>query len=230
MRLPLPLALVATLGLSACGAGEEAGSGSTASEPQPEPAALPDVARIVCEPEGARVETSTVKPQADGVHFEIVNDTGLERAISLVGDGGGMGQGAPAGTSTLVADLGPGKLKVACYDPASDAQAGVPLEIVDEDGVYVVAPLECETITSGVLDYIAGAKGEPTPAEAVRGNEGDRILATDELALVGYPESEAKDLAVSRDGTTIAVFRVMSDGQGGWLLESSSFCPPYGER
>ena len=99
---------------------------------------LPGVARVVCEPNGTRVETPAVKPRANGVHFEIVNETGSDRSFSVLdGRGRGVGENAPVGTSTKIVALGPGLLTVTCSDPLADVEQGTRLEVVDEDGVWV---------------------------------------------------------------------------------------------
>lgn len=226
MKPLLLLALVAALGLSACGAAED--TEPVAATGEPEPAALPDVARVICEPAGTRVETPTIKPQADGIHFEIVNEAGSERAFSVQGKDSGMGQGAPVGTSTMVSDLAPGTVEVACADPAADVQQGSPIDVVDEDGVYVAATLDCEVVSDGILDYVPGAKGEPSPIEAVRKQAASQLEPDDVVAPVGYPEAVSPAIGLTRDDSTIAVFHVVSDGSGGWLVEQTTACPPYG--
>ena len=127
MHRILVLLVVALLGLTACGAGEDAdsGSGGPAESTEPEPTALPDVARVVCDESGARLETSSVRPQPDGIHFEIVNETGSERSVAIQNaQGTGTGMGVPAGTSTQVVDVEPGALTVSCTDPATEPGAG----------------------------------------------------------------------------------------------------------
>ena len=66
---------------------------ATAAEPaqkpastpgQAEEAALPDVARVACGEGAPDVTTPTVRPQADGLHVEFVNDTGKDLAFSIL--------------------------------------------------------------------------------------------------------------------------------------------------
>jgi hypothetical protein len=225
MNRLLLLALVAALGLPACGAG----SADAPPEETIEPASrAPDVARIVCAEEGAtRVETPAVRPQGDGVHLEIVNESGGERAFSATdGQGGGLGGSAPAGTSTQVLDLGPGTLTVSCDDPETGPVAGKHLEVVDEDGVWVSTTLRCPEQFSAVLDYIMGAEGESAdPLEAARtGLAGYKVQAGDDFELAGYPEAESLSVRLVRDGESVAVVQLAPDGAGKWLVSMVTGC------
>jgi len=219
------LALAASLGLPACGAGQ--GAEPLAPTGGPEAAALPDVARIVCEPDGTRVEPPSVKPQPDGIHIEIVNETGSERSFSLTSaDGGGMGIGAPAGTSTQVVDLGPGTLTVACTDPALEAEAGEPLEVVDEDGIWVSTQLGCTEQFSQVADYVQGAKGETSdPLQAARkAVEGYGLEPDDVFERAGYPDTDVVKVRLVRAGEQLAVVDLIDDGTGKWLVSTVTGC------
>jgi hypothetical protein len=222
----LVLALVAALGLSACGAGSPDAPPEDAGELPVSP--VPDVARIVCVEEGAaRVETPAVKPQGDGVHLEIVNETGGARAFAATDDqGGGLGGNAPAGTSTQVVDLGPGTLKVSCEDPETEPGPGEPLEVVDEDGVWVSTTLDCPEQFSTVIDYVMGAEGESAdPLEAARkGLEGYRVEPDDTFELAGYPEAESINVRLVRDGESLAVVHLVPDGAGKWLVDMVTGC------
>ncbi|HXV96189.1 MAG TPA: hypothetical protein VD695_06540 [Gaiellaceae bacterium] len=225
---PLLLASLAVLlALPACGSGEEAGSGSTASEPQPEPAALPDLARVVCDEQGVRVETEAVRPRADGLHVEIVNEAGSERAFSLSGAGTGLGFGVPPGPTVQVVDVGPGTLTVSCSDPATEPEeGGEPLELVDEDGVWVSTRLACEEQFSQVVDYVQGAKGESSdPLEAARkAVEGYAVEPDDAFERAGYPEAEIAKVRLVRGGEPLAVVDLVDDGAGKWLVSTVTGC------
>lgn len=228
MRLLLLVALAASLGLSACGAGQEAGSGSTASEPgpEPEPAAVPDTARVVCTADGVQVETPTAAPRPDGLHVVIVNETDAERSFSLSGTDGGLGFGAPPGTTEEVVDLGPGALTVGCDDPATEPTPGEPIEIVDPEGIWIPTELPCAEQFSQVVDYIQGAQGETSdPLEAARqAVESYGLEPDDVFEPVGYPEAEIPKVALVRAGTPLAVVDLMDDGQGKWLVGTVTGC------
>jgi hypothetical protein len=229
MHRILVLLVVALLGLTACGAGEDAdpGSGGPAESTEPEPTALPDVARVVCDESGARLETSSVRPQPDGIHFEIVNETGSERSVAIQNaQGTGTGMGVPAGTSTQVVDVEPGALTVSCTDPATEPGAGEALEVVDEDGIWVSTRLGCAEQFSQVVDYIQGASGETTdPTEAAKkAVEGFGLEPDDVFERAGYPDTDTTRVRMVRDGEPIAVVDLIDDGTGKWLVSMVTGC------
>ena len=229
MNRILVLLLVALLGLTACGAGEDAdsGSGGPAESTEPEPTALPDVARVVCDENGARLETTSVRPQPDGIHFEIVNETGSERSVAIQNaQGTGTGMGVPAGTSTHVVDVEPGALTVACTDPATEPGAGEALEVVDEDGIWVSTRLGCAEQFSQVVDYIQGASGETTdPIEAAKkAVEGFGLEPDDVFERAGYPDTDTTRVRMVRDGEPSAVVDLIDDGTGKWLVSMVTGC------
>jgi hypothetical protein len=219
------LALVAVLGLSACGASKAPDSDGPAQGP--EAAALPDVARVVCEDGGTRVETPSVRPQPDGVHLEVVNNAGSERALAISNaEGGGAGIGVSPGTSTQIVDVEPGALTVACNDPATEARGGEPLEVVDEDGVWVPTRLGCEEQFSQVVDYIQGAQGETNdPLEAARkAVESYGLEPDDVFERAGYPETELAKVRLVRSDEVLVVVDLVDDGTGKWLLSMITGC------
>ena len=229
MHRILVLLVVALLGLTACGAGEDAdsGSGGPAESTEPEPTALPDVARVVCDENGARLETSSVRPQPDGIHFEIVNETGSERSVAIQNaQGTGTGMGVPAGTSTQIVDVEPGALTVSCTDPATEPGAGEALEVVDEDGIWVSTRLGCAEQFSQVVDYIQGASGETTdPIEAAKkAVEGFGLEPDDVFERAGYPDTDTTRVRMVRDGEPIAVVDLIDDGTGKWLVSMVTGC------
>jgi hypothetical protein len=231
MNRILVLLLVALLGLTACGAGDDAESGDSggggAESTEPQPTALPDVARLVCDESGVRLETPSIKPQADGVHFEIVNETDGERSLAIQSvQGTGVGMGVPVGTSTQILDVEPGDVTVSCSDPAVEPGAGESLAVVDEDEVWVSTRLECEEQFSQVVDYIQGATGETTdPLQAARkAVEGFGLEADDTFERAGYPETETARVRMVRDGEPIAVVDLIDDGNGKWLVSMVTGC------
>lgn len=227
MNRILVLLAVAVLGLTACGAGDDAGSGGPTESTDAEPAALPDVARMVCDEEGTRVETPSVKPQADGVHFEVVNETDGERSLAVESaQGTGQGLGVPAGTSLQVLDIEPGAVTVSCSDPTVEPGPGEALEVVDEDGIWVSTRLDCEEQFSQVVDWFQGASGETAdPVEAAKkAVEGFQLEADDVFERAGYPETTTVRVRMVRDGEPIAVVDLTDDGTGKWLVSMVTGC------
>lgn len=230
MRLPLALGLATALALPACGAGQEtAPAGSTAS-PEPE-AALPNAARVVCESGRApTVETPAVKPQRDGVHIDFVNETGKDLGFSIEDPSeGGMGAGAPPGTSTQIVDLHPGTVTIACYDDATEDGSEVPrssLEIVDQDGVWISTRLTCssDTAFSQTVDYMQGARGEADPLAAARNALEPYTQPEDIVEPAGYPDTDVRIYRLVRTGDVLATVSLWDDGAGGWLQDTVTGC------
>jgi hypothetical protein len=224
VRLPIALALAAVLGLSACGSEEAAGPARSTGGSEPE-AVLPDVARVVCEPNGTRLQTPAVKPQADGVHFEIVNETGSDRSFSVLdGRGGGVGENAPVGTAKKIVALGPGPLTITCSDPLADVERGTRLEVVDEDGVWVSTSLDCVSGFSGTIDYVRQAQGDPDPLTAAEKGFGNYMQPGDVVEPAGYPDAATPVFRLVRSDEILGVVDLMDDGAGGWLPSTVSGC------
>lgn len=230
MRLPLTFLLAAALALPACGAGQEVVPAGSTESREPE-AVLPDVARVVCESGRApTVETPAVRPQRDGVHIDFVNETGKVLGFSIEDPSeGGLGAGAPPGTSAHVVDLHPGTVTIACYDDATEDGSEVPgssLEIVDQDGVWISTRLTCssDTAFSQTADYIQGARGEADPLEAARKALEHYMQPDDVVEPAGYPDTEVRIYRLVRTGDVLATVSLWDDGAGGWLPDTVTGC------
>lgn len=229
VKLLCVLTLAAALGLTGCGAGEETSPAGSTGGSEPE-ATLPDVARVVCEPNGTRLDTQSVKPQPDGVHLEIVNETGEDRSISVSDpQGGGLGEGAPVGTSTMVVDLGPGTLEVTCSDPLADVAQGSPLEVVDEDGLWTSTTLDCTEGFSGTSDYTPDARGDADPLTAAGAGLESYMRPGDIVEPAGYPEAETPVYRLVRGSDVLATVDLLDDGAGGWLPSTVNGCSSLSE-
>jgi hypothetical protein len=221
MKPPALLAILAALAVSACGSRGNA---------EQRVAGLPNVARVICETGGTRVEPATVKPQPDGIHLEIVNVTGKDLGLEI-GETKGepvMGTNADRGTASEVLELAPGTIWLRCRDSAStSATPGewAPAQVVDGDDLWVegtgVWP-DCQTIVSGVLDYVRDARGEPTPSAAIRSQFARAFEPGDVLEQLGYPEESTPRFSLVRDGVIIWSFEVRGDNFGGWLVDSDA--------
>jgi hypothetical protein len=217
-----------------------AGCGQKSSEPAPtapaaEAAALPDVAQIDCEVNGAHVMTERVRPQPDGVHLEVKNDTGTDLAFSVEdSEHGGQGESAPTGSVNYVWSLPPGKVFVTCTsyeaDPSEVPKAA--LEVVDEEGLWVSTNLwdSCMEAVTSTGDYAVGAKGDRgDPVEIARKLFAKQGLEPgDVVEPAGYPEGDERVVRVTRSGDVVATMSLLSDGAGGWLPEDTTRCtaPP----
>lgn len=229
--LALVLVLAAAV-VAGCGQTQSQGD-STQGRAHAEP--LPDVALVECTVNGARVRTPTVRPQPDGVHLRITNDTGSELAFSADdAEHGGQGASAPSGSVSYVWALPPGKLSVKCTNDQADPSEieGTELTVVDEEGLWVSTSLYpgCHEASTGTADYGVGAKGEGEDPVAIArkafGNQG--LKAGDVVERAGYPEGDETIVRVVRSGDVIATMSFLSDGAGGWLPENTTRCekPP----
>jgi hypothetical protein len=230
--LAITLVLLATALPVGCGQGSS-GPGPTA--PQVQAAALPDVARIECEVNGAHVLTGRVRPQADGVHLEVRNDTGTELGFSAEdSEHGGQGASAPNGSVGYIWSLPPGTFFVKCTNDEADPSEvqGAELEVVDEDDLWVSTSLgdSCTEASVSTADYGVGAVGEKgDPVDIARRLfEKQGLEPGDVVEPAGYPSGEETIVRVRRSGNVVATMSFLSDGAGGWLQEDTTRCetPP----
>lgn len=198
------------------------------------PAPLPEVARVVCEPGGTRVETPTVKPQADGIHLEVANATRLDLALEIGVDRASPVMGTNVPTSEIL-DLPPGTIWVACRPSRGSGPVSAPpepIDIVDEDGLWIAGtgkPAHCARSVTGIVDYVPGARGPRLePVEIVRRDYKERLRPGDVLERVGYPRETTPEVSLVRDGISIAGFEFHDDGHGGWLRETDTWCSDVG--
>jgi hypothetical protein len=233
MKLIAPLLVALVAGLAA-------GCGQKSAEPAPtapaaEAASLPDVAQIECQANGARVLTERVRPQPDGVHLEVRNDTGTDLAFSVEdSEHGGQGSSAPTGSVKYVWSLPPGKAFVTCtsYEADPSEVPKAKLEVVDEEGLWVSTSLweSCTEAVTGTSDYAAGANGEKgDPVEIARKLfEKQGLEPGDVVEPAGYPEGDETVARVTRSGDVVATMSFLSDGAGGWLPQDTTVCttPP----
>jgi hypothetical protein len=202
--------------------------------------ALPDVARLVCDGSGTRVLTPEVRPQSDGVHFEVDNQLGEPVTFlvrSELGDTSGLG--ADPGVAEIRGSgaeggwqVPPGVASVRCLRQGEDpgeAAGWVELRVIDEDGLSVPSELGCPDTVVGYLDHAAGAEGEAgDPAEVAHGTLSG-LREGDVVELAGYPAYGTEALVrVVRDGRTVATLHLMRTTAGGWLADRLVSCPDAG--
>ncbi|MGH2806236.1 MAG: hypothetical protein ACRDKT_03075 [Actinomycetota bacterium] len=203
----------------------------TVPHSSPSRAPAPEVARVVCEKDGSTtLLTESVVAQPDGVHVEVDNRTG--EGLSLNGFALDFGEG----TATQVANVPPGRIKVACY-PFSmhrrPAPKGLPFEIDDPNGYWVSPELECppgDMIASAINDFLGDGPGEQgDPVELTRENL--RGLKEDDvIERAGYPESTQAVVRVVRDGNVIVTTNFHQPEGGGWNMGGYQACDSAGIR
>ena len=222
--------VAAALVVSACGAGQETMPGGSTQTTEPK-APLPDVARVICRAgEAPTIETPAVKPQLDGVHVRFVNETGKGLTFSIEDPSeGGMGADAPQGTSAQVADLHPGTVSISCYDGYTEDGSEVaqaPLEIVDEDGIWIPTRLQCESefAFSQTSDYVSGARSKSDPLAAAEEALDGYTQQGDVVQPAGYPNTPERIYRLVRAGDILANVSLFRDGAGGWLPDTVTGC------
>ena len=217
-HLALFLALGAAL-LVACGRGEEGG------------APAPELARIACSDEGARVLTPRAEPRPDGLHVELTNETAREVHVTLErGPSAGIGLPGPPGAFTHVLTIGPGEWTATCYGDSGSLRTAA-LEVVDT-GIWVSTELtDCETSESTHGD----------PPRRIDPGEGELVdvarRALDDfldlepgytLERAGYPEQAEAVFRARGHDRTIATMSFWPDGSGGWVEGEATTCPERG--
>ncbi|MFN2390096.1 MAG: hypothetical protein ABR575_10905 [Actinomycetota bacterium] len=220
-------AISALLLTSACGSPPVPGL-------DPQAGGAPDVAEVVCEPGGVtRIETPEVTAQRDGVHFHIINRTGIHAGFSFEDPaGGGGGENAPADDGILVIPLSPGTARVGCPDHDAERPSDTlePIEVIDEQGFFVEDTLDCAggMGVSGSGSFAPDARGEKgDPVEIARDQLANRLRPDDELRRAGYVTEDEATVAVVRDGETVAVVHFFDDGYGGWLQDAMDNCENF---
>ncbi|HJQ28100.1 MAG TPA: hypothetical protein VJ827_02075 [Rubrobacter sp.] len=212
------------------------GNQSTSADQQsryPERQNAAQTARVVCGPDGTRVQTPRVEARPDGVHFVIENrfEAGAGYSSEYQGGGGG-GESVPRGESAHVADFPPGKVRIGCEKPPIDGTKvdyGT-LEVVDPEGVYKPIELQCEggMAMSGGPQYAPGAKGKRGDlVEITRHSFSDQIRDGDSVELAGYPENrDERSVRVVREGQVIAMVAYFREGKG-WLQDHYEACASF---
>ncbi|MGH2994699.1 MAG: hypothetical protein ACRDON_03540 [Gaiellaceae bacterium] len=162
------------------------------------------------------------------MHLEFVNDTGTDLSFSIFDPSeGGLGADAPQGTSAHVADLHPGTVSVTCYDASTEDGSDVPrapLEIVDEDRIWVPTRLDCDSAFTAQSSYAEDARGKPDPLGAAHDALDRYREPGDVIEPAGWPRAEQPEYRLVRDGEVLAVVELFDDGAGGWLVNGLTGC------
>jgi len=108
---------------------------------------------------------------------------------------------------------------------ATGVASSASLDITDPEGSFVPADLGCPDAASGsIFDYAEDAVGvQGDPVEVARQHLSG-LEFDDVIERAGYPESNLPVVRVVRGGDVVASARFMSDGEGGWLLETLDVC------
>src|SRR5919197_1670904 len=192
------------------------------ASPDQAPATIPSVANVTCDATNTEVATPVVEPQPDGVHISVQNTSGTNLGIEVKDVGG---ENATAGTSETVWQFGPRPYQVRCTPNGNEVPGPYQtLDVQDPQHLWVSNQLDCNAVTGVNADYVPGAKGDKTPPIELLQEHVTGLQPNDVLQAAGYSDAPDPQVRVVRDGTVIAVYQFMSDGQGGRLLSSSQQC------
>ncbi len=190
---------------------------------------LPNLATISCSGPGMPIVlTPAVRPQADGVHLEVTNETSLDLAIDIhpVDE-----PDLPANsTREIVWPLAPGEYGLLCVDPTrnetpTNPQDYAQIDVQDPEGLWVPPELGCTDTVEQYSDYTAESTGDlGSPVDIVR-KRVSGLEASDLVEPAGYAETTTdSQVRIVRDGTVIALYHFLPDGHGGWLVDRSERC------
>ena len=187
-----------------------------------------DVAEFSCDASGSIWPSSTlVAAQPDGVHVAISNSGDTQVSFSIEGSGGDGAE--PGERKETVWQIPPGLGTVSCSivtDGGTGVASSASLQVVDPNGYYVPAELECPTgeaygSAGAYADGATGFAGDPVQVarDHVSGLEFDDLVER-----AGYPESQLPVIRLVRDGAIVGKVTLRDDGSGGWLDDSVEGC------
>ena len=159
-----------------------------------------------------------MEAKTDGVHVVVHNASAGQLLVQWEGGGDGAGPG----DTRFVFPMLPGDGEIRCQplsgDPGS-AEGWATFNVVAPPD-WVDPTFECPGgSSSGNLDYAAGAVGVPDPlADARKRADGA------DVAEAGYGTDQSLTIVALHDGVVTETYGYSSDGQGGWLLTTTSAC------
>jgi hypothetical protein len=193
------------------------------------PTSAPDMAQVMCGTDPmTSLSTPVIQPRADGVHLRTTNGTGEDRAIEAEEVGG---DDAPVGVSETIWQIGPGTTRVRCFDMQADAGIDVgwvSLAMVDPEGIYRSAELDCAGAIVGSIDYVEGATSEHGDPVILTKAAVIGLLLGDVVEAAGYPEAADRRVRIVRGSRVIAWLGWSRTQDGGWLLDTQAFCSGTG--
>jgi hypothetical protein len=193
-----------------------------------------EVARISCDGLDPVVDTPIVRTQPDGVHVRLSNPTDEFLSFSIVSGTIGdeiTASGLEPGLTQLVLTVPPGRVRFSCSsapEEVQEATAGIAeFEVVDPDGNYVSAELQCDGGSGygSAAGYPAGTVGDQGEPLEIAQRRLTGLEPDDVLERAGYSGAPFPIVRIVRHGTIVGkVTLVADDGHGGWLLNSIEGC------
>lgn len=214
-------------GASPAGAGTppgtpmEGGTTPAPGEPSSEPAA--EVA-VACAAGAPALDADRVRTSADGVRFVVNGPAGWVLGVTTARGHESVELSASPALITL--RVPPGDAGISCADPAlPEIGPAAPLVVEDPDGWYRPAEPEpaggdCVSMSATPAMGATGAKGDPVALARIALAD---LRPGDVVERGGYPV-DTGTVRVVRDGVVVGRLTYVADGQGGWLLLSSTMC------
>ena len=185
----------------------------------PAPASL----EVACDGLTTKIPTPLVRAQVDGIHIQLANSSGRPLTFAIEDQFGG--EAIPVEGGSYVYAFGPGSYGLTCVESGI---AFATFEVVDPDGLYTPAALECgaqSTETHGTIDYAEGATGPKGALLDIARQELRGLQSNDVVERAGYPGAAgAQWVRVVRDGHVVTVVTYLDDGHGGWLIGQTVSC------
>jgi hypothetical protein len=193
--------------------------------PDEVPAGVPDVAEVVCEADGSTtVRTPQVAVQPDGIHVRVVSR--LDEPAEIVG----LGRDVEPGVTEYVSVRAPGRIDTGCnpysqHEPGGREPTTVPVDVLDPDGIYVDAEVQCSGEASALIADFFKEPLDVGPVPVAVARDSIRGLRTDDEVLhTGYPEQRDRAVAVRRDGEIVATYNFVTFDGERWSVASNHIC------
>ena len=219
------LLAIAGVALAVAGCGEAQSTPPASGGPSSPATPAPDVAVVACTAGGTRLLTPDVRPQPDGIHVELRQQSGAPATLST-DQGGGWKPG-----DDIVLTTPPGAVRMGCMTDADwnsdppDHSGWVTLHVDDADHVWVDDRTVGDTCSGSAIDYGAEARGVSLgelPAAARKAFHS--VEPDDVVELASYPRQQPIEYRLVHDGAVRAIARYFDDGHGGWLLDGVDDC------
>jgi len=185
------------------------------------PVEAPSKLEVACDGTRTDIPTPLVRAQADGIHIHFANTSGHELAFGIE-DATGLallGDSIPVVGGTFVYTFGTGSYRLTCGGTQTA------FAVVDPDRLYAPAELGCASGTTGMSDYVSGARGPRGSLLDVARTELRGLQSGDVVEHAGYPQAAGDQFVrVVRHGEVVAVLGYADDGHGGWLLGGTRAC------
>lgn len=193
-----------------------------------EPGGAPSVATIACGPDGAESGPSRVGARSDGVHLRLHNTSERDLRYRLrYADGSDQGGSLPPGKTGVVVPAPVGEMLVTCMISRTWHGPSHVIDVVDPHGYAATATLDCEGRNHGILDYVAGAKGEDDIVAFARRAFAHNLQPSDTVRELEYVGRGERVVAVERAGRTMARAEFFRMDRGGWLASSLDRCGDF---